>query len=150
MFSHEWSEHMHDNLTSPNRFLLIGYLEDALAPELMTAIESRLRDDAQWREALNQVTRDVDSDEHSVAAIWRRHRLTCPKREELGAYVNNLLVPDAEDYIRFHLNVIECPWCASNVEDLRAEMAEKCDATIKSQRRQRFFQSSVGSLPKKG
>lgn len=132
----------------PNRIQLIGYLSEALPHEEMVRIEERLRTDAKWRGALVELREELDLGEHSVATIWRRHRLTCPSRERLGALLAGGLVPDEEDYLRFHLDVIKCRWCAANLADLQtaADHHHPGDAEP-SVRRKRLFQSSVGHLP---
>lgn len=130
----------------PNRYTLIGYLEEALPPEEMSRIEELLRTSDEWRDALIEVRDDVDLGEHSVATIWRRQRLTCPGRETLGAWSIGALVPDEADYVDFHLKVIGCRWCQANLADVEASQQNAADEP--KQRRRRFFESSVGLLPK--
>ena len=133
---------------SPNRFKLIGYLEEALAPHEMAQVEERLRNSSHWRAALREIRSEVDSGEHSVATIWRRHRLTCPTRERLGAYLMGGLVPAEEDYVRFHLEVIQCRWCQANVSDLQSSVqADDLSEPETVKRRRRFFASSIRYLP---
>lgn len=131
----------------PNRSELVGYLEEALAAEDMARIEDHLRTSAAWRAALAEIRDEVDTGDHSVATIWRRHRLTCPSREQLWAYSEGGLLPDQEDYIGFHLKIIKCRWCSANLADVRVTKAlvPPEDQT----RRRRFFQTSVGTLPTK-
>lgn len=133
---------------SPNRFELIGYLDEALPPEDMTRIEEQLRVSEAWRNALVELLGELDSGEHSIATIWRRHRLTCPSRERLGAYLVQGLLPDEEDYVRFHLDVMRCRWCNANLSDLKLEQsrAERADHEG-TQRRRRVYESSIGRLP---
>jgi hypothetical protein len=133
----------------PNRIQLIGYLEEALSPTEMVRIEENLRQWPQWREALAELLEELGSGDHSVATIWRRHRLTCPTRDRLGAYLAGGLVPAEADYIRFHLDVIECRWCLANVSDVTVQQQSIDDrpAESTSPRRRRFFESSIGYLP---
>lgn len=131
----------------PNRYALIGYLEEALPAEEMARIEELLRQSEEWREALLEVRDDVDLGEHSVATIWRRQRLTCPARETLGAWSIGALVPDEADYVEFHLKVIGCRWCQANLSDVESSQQNAADEP--KRRRLRFFESSVGMLPKK-
>jgi hypothetical protein len=105
-----------------------------------------LRQSPAWRKALEEVQGDVDHGEHSVAQIWRRHRLTCAPRERLGAYLADALPPDEADYIKFHLETVTCRWCAANLADLEETRAA---AAPTNERRRRFFKTSVGHLPKK-
>lgn len=132
----------------PNRYALIGYLEEALPSEEMARIEELLRQSEAWREALLEIREDIDSGEHSVATIWRRQRLTCPSRESLGAWTIQALVPEEADYVEFHLRVIGCRWCQANLADVESSQAMESDEP--KARRRRFFESSIGLLPKKG
>lgn len=133
-------------MEQPNRFELIGYLEEALCVEEMTRIEERLRMSQAWRDALLELLGEVDSQDHSVATIWRRHRLTCPSREQLGAYVIGGLPIDVQDYIRFHLETVKCRWCHANLCDVQAQEESAESDGERSQRRRRIFASSVGCL----
>lgn len=134
--------------SEPNHFLLIGYLEEALPGDQMAKVEDMLRQSAEWRTALETVQGDVDHGEHSVAQIWRRHRLSCLTRESLGAYLADALPPDEADYVKFHLEMVKCRWCQANIQDLE-ESAPKSTDKPAAARRRRFFQTSVGHLPKK-
>jgi len=77
----------------------------------------------------------------TVARAWRQHRLTCLKRSTLGAYVLDVLEDPWRGYVQFHLDVIGCPMCVANLEDLEAEQEDAGSAEAS-----RFFQSSVGFL----
>jgi hypothetical protein len=85
-----------------------------------------------------------DRGEHSLGAIWRRQRLSCPSREELGSYVLQALDRDLQDYIAFHLKVVGCPFCHANLTDLQTLQQEP--APKAQERRRRFFESSAGYL----
>jgi hypothetical protein len=132
----------------PNRFVLIGYLEEALPGDQMARVEEMIRQSPEWRQALEEMQGDIDHGEHSVAQIWRRHRLSCLTRESLGAYLSDALPPDEADYVKFHLETVKCRWCQANVQDLE-ESAPERDHGKPNARRRRFFQTSVGHLPKK-
>jgi len=56
-----------------------------------------------------------------------------------------VLPADAADYVKFHVESIECRYCAASLEDLRAQQSA-ADVGQTQQRRQRYFQSSVGHL----
>jgi hypothetical protein len=124
---------------------LEAYLDEALPIERMTAIEEALRKDAALEQRLATTNGRRDAGLHSVGEIWRRHRLSCPSREQLGSFLLGVLPADAADYVQFHLQSIECRYCAASLEDLRAQQSA-ADAGQIQQRRQRYFQSSAGYL----
>jgi hypothetical protein len=85
-----------------------------------------------------------DRGEHSIGAIWRRKRLTCPTREQLGSYLLGVVEPDYQDYLDFHLYTIGCAYCLANLTDLRGQQEAAPQA---QERRRRYFESSAGLLP---
>lgn len=124
---------------------LEAFLDEALPAERMAAIEESLRasDELQLRVAAINGRRDAGL--HSLGEIWRRHRLSCPSREQLGSYLLGVLADDAAEYLRFHLEKAGCRYCAANLADLRDQQMA-ADAKAVQRRRQRYFQSSVGHL----
>lgn len=128
---------------------LRGFLDEVLPPDQMAEIELRLRDDSELHTRLATIRGQVDAGMHSIGAIWRRHRLSCPNREQLGQYLLGVMDPEAEDYIRFHLERIGCRFCAANVTDLERERAESTkieNAAKRQTRRRRYFETSAGYL----
>jgi hypothetical protein len=93
-----------------------------------------------------QVRDELDRGEHSLGAIWRREHLSCLGREQLGSYLLGAVEPDWEDYIRFHLQIIGCPHCQANLDDLSKKQAEATEPVKK--RRQRILKSTAGVLQK--
>lgn len=124
--------------------ILDAYLDDALDEKQTAEVEQALRGCAELRQQLRGLLQQRDRGEHSVGAIWRRQRLTCPDREELGAYLLGVLETGPQDYIAFHLETIGCAYCRANLEDLERQARET--QVPAKQRRQRFFESSVGLL----
>jgi hypothetical protein len=127
---------------------LEAYLDEALPVEEMTRIEDALRRDRVLLAELSAINARRDGGAHTLGEIWRRHRLSCPTREQLGSYLLNVLPPDLHTYLTFHLNVVGCRRCQANVADLRQRQAEAA-ATVEIRRR-RYFQSSAGLLPNPG
>ena len=123
---------------------LEAYLDEALPVDDMTQIEQLLRTDKELARRLTEIIRRRDLGVHSIGDIWRRHRLTCPSREQLGALLMGALKPEDEDYIRFHLETVGCRACRANFDDLKARQAET-EETVHVRRR-RYFQSSAGYL----
>jgi hypothetical protein len=127
-----------------SREQLHAYLDDALSDAETAKVEQALRDSEPLRRALRQAMQERDRGEHSLGAVWRRERLTCPTREQLGSYLLQVLDEGQQDYIEFHLQVIGCPFCVANLADLQALQQEP--APQARARRRRFFQSSAGYL----
>jgi hypothetical protein len=126
---------------------LQAYLDESLAPEHMAAIEQRLRSDPDLIKRLAELTGQRDAGVHSLGEIWRRHRLSCPSRQQLGSYLLGALMPEERDYIEFHIRVVGCRYCQSNLTDLMNAQKEAVPQV--TQRRQKYFQSSVGILKNK-
>ncbi|MBA3484822.1 MAG: hypothetical protein H0T51_23735 [Pirellulales bacterium] len=124
---------------------LDGFLDEALPAERMAAIEAALRDDEPLKKRLAAAVGRRDAGVHSLSAVWRRHRLSCPTREQLGSHLLGVLDAGAEDYLKFHLEVVACRFCQASLQDLRDQHAA-ADAAVTEQRRKRYFQSSAGYL----
>jgi hypothetical protein len=126
---------------------LEAYLDESLAVERMAAVEDALRHDDALAQRLAAIIGRRDAGVHSLGEIWRRRRLSCPAREQLGSYLLGVLADDAADYVRFHLETVACRYCAANVEDLRSQQSA-ADADQSQRRRHRYFHSSAGYLRK--
>jgi hypothetical protein len=123
---------------------LDGYLDDALSDSETAQVEQALRQSDVLRRQLHGIMQERDRGEHSIGAIWRRRRLSCPTREQLGSYLLQVLDADQHDYIDFHLHTIACAFCLANLADLQALREEPAPKV--RERRQRFFESSAGLL----
>jgi hypothetical protein len=126
---------------------LEAFLDEALPTERMAAIEEALRHSEDLQKQLASVNGRRDAGVHSLGEIWRRHRLSCPTREQLGSYLLGVLPRGLQDYVKFHVETIECRYCSASVEDLKLQQSEAGNET--RQRRHKYFQSSVGHLRKK-
>ena len=125
--------------------ILQAFLDDLLSESQMIEIERRLRSEPALTDHLNAMIAGRDQGVHSIGEIWRRHRMSCPSRDELGSYLLGALIDDQVSYIECHIQQVGCRFCQSNLDDLRRlQTAEPKDT---EQRRQKFFQSSVGRLP---
>ncbi len=122
---------------------LEAFLDESLPVERMTAIEVALRANEELQKRLAAINGRRDAGVHSLGEIWRRHRLWCPPREQLGSFLVGVLSKDASDYVKFHLETIACRYCEASLEDLRGQQSA-ADAGASQQRRRRYFQSSVG------
>lgn len=130
-------------MASFNRATLESYLDDALGEKETAEIEQALRTSEPLRQQLRALMQERDRGEHSISAIWRRERLSCPSRDQLGSYLLQAVDPDLRDYIDFHLRVISCAFCQANLADLQARQEEEPHSQA---RRRRFFESSAGLL----
>jgi hypothetical protein len=128
---------------------LEAYLDEALTPELTAEIETVLREGdsltEQLTERLAALTGQRDAGVHSLGGVWRRHRLSCPSREQLGSLLLGVLKPAHFDYVQFHLKAIGCRACKASLSDLEEQYAAANKKEISS-RRQKYFQSSAGYL----
>jgi hypothetical protein len=123
--------------------VLRDYLADALNAEDSARVEKALRDSAELRAKLEDVRNDrQDSQLHTLGAIWLRGRLTCPGRQQLGSFLLDALDPDLAGYIQFHIEVVECPFCHANLEDLKAQSQASAAAKASKSRQHRILQSS--------
>jgi hypothetical protein len=123
---------------------LHAYLDDALSDSDLAMIEQALRESEPLRQRLRQAMQDRDRGDHSLGAVWRRERLTCPSREQLGSYLLQVLDDAALEYIEFHLTTIGCPFCVANWQDLQTLQQEP--APQARDRRRRYFESSASFL----
>ena len=124
-----------------SREQLHAYLDDALSDAETAKVEQALRDSEALRRSLRQAMQERDRGEHSLGAVWRRERLTCPTREQLGSYLLQTLDDAEQDYVDFHLRTIGCPFCVANLADLEHRRQEVAPET--RQRRRRFYETSL-------
>lgn len=122
---------------------LASYLDDALSESETAQVEQALRRSEPLRRQLKAMVQERDRGEHSLGAIWRRHRLSCPGRDQLRAYLLKALDAEIRDYIDFHLKTIGCSFCLANLADLQGH---KEPAKQKKKRRRRLFESSASYL----
>jgi len=124
---------------------LEAYLDEALPSEQMVQIEKALRDDPAIVDRLTALVGKQDAGVHSIGATWRRHRLSCLSREQLGSYLLEVLDAEQNEYVRFHLETIGCRLCNASLEDLSQQHTAAHAAATES-RRSKYFQSSAGYL----
>ncbi|MDE0865437.1 MAG: hypothetical protein OSA98_16750 [Rubripirellula sp.] len=122
-----------------------AFLDEALPPTRCSQLEHELRSNLTLRQRLIEVRGRESAGLHTLGAIWRRNRLSCPDRSELGQFVLGTLETEQSVYIRFHIDTIGCRYCQANLADI-----EPADKTTdqSNQRRSRYFQTSAGYLKK--
>ena len=123
---------------------LEAYLDEALPGDQMARIEAAVRTSAELARRLAGIHARRDGGAHSLGDIWRRHRLTCPTRNELGSFLLGVLPQEHAAYIVFHLEQAGCRYCQANHDDLKRQQAEAAEAG--HQRRRKYFESSAGYL----
>ena len=74
------------------------YLTEGLPPEGMARVEKALRDSSELRARLEDVRQNRgDPGLHTLGAIWRRGRLTCPSRQQWGSFLLDALGVISQD-----------------------------------------------------
>jgi hypothetical protein len=120
------------------------FLDEALPAEEMSLIEQQLRNDKSMQLRMKEIIGQREAGLHSLGEIWRRSRLSCPPREQLGGFLLRALPESQIQYIQFHVETIGCRVCKANLEDLKRQRTE--DRQIRTTRQSRYFQSSVGYI----
>ena len=123
---------------------LEAYLDEALPAGQMSEMEEALRGSDKLRQQLSQIHGRRDAGVHSLGGIWRRHRLSCPPRDQLGSFLLGALSKELAVYIRFHVEEIGCRFCQANLTDLE-RLQHEASETVEH-RRQKYFHSSAGYL----
>ncbi|MEQ8854542.1 MULTISPECIES: hypothetical protein [Gimesia] len=121
---------------------LLSYLDESLSTDLMSQIEAALRQSDRLRVRLAELARQRDEGVHSVGEIWRRNRLSCPTRSQLGGYLLETLPAEFQSFVEFHLQQTGCRYCNANLEDLKAGLSNL--SADSQRRREKYFQSSAG------
>ena len=130
--------------SEPTDAQLLAFLEEQLPAIEAAALESRLRNDGALLQRLASLRAQEDQGLHSLGSIWRRFNLSCPSREELGQWLLEVMDAEAAEYLEFHIRRLGCRICQANLADLQRQAASATQED--TQRRRRFFQTSVGRL----
>ncbi len=127
---------------------LAAYLDEDLPQERMASVEQALRENSTLCERLAKIVGQRDAGVHTVGAMWRRQRLSCPSREQLGSFLLDVLDAGHATYVRFHLRTVGCRVCNASLADLRSQHTAHDEVEIET-RRKKYFQSSAGYLSSK-
>ncbi len=122
---------------------LEAYLDEDLSVEAMAAIEASLRRDPTLHRRLAGILQRRETGVHSLAEVWRRHRLSCPDRETLGSFLLGVLDPAQQLHVQHHVRTLACRACQANLADLQSQGG---DAQASAARQRRYFQSTAGRL----
>ena len=93
-----------------------------------------------------EAAEETDDDarcEAMLTRIWETLRLSCPKRNTVGAYHLGTLDDAWHDYVGFHLHKLGCQFCLANLEDLKKQDDR---AAASAALRDRILESTVGFL----
>ncbi|MGB7328275.1 MAG: hypothetical protein WBD31_25590 [Rubripirellula sp.] len=122
---------------------LAAFLDEALPANRSSLLEQDLRNNTELRNRLIEVRGREAAGLHTIGGIWRRSRLSCPTRDEMGQHLLGALEAEHSDYIRFHIETVGCRYCAANLADLQAAAAPDDQP---AGRRKRYFETSAGYL----
>jgi len=125
---------------------LEAYLDEALPPDEMAAVEDHLRNNPDMGQRLAAIHGRRDAGVHTLGEIWRRHRLTCPSREQLTLFLDKKLTKEETQYVQFHLEEIHCRLCVASYDDIRISREDDTDDSIS--RHQRILDRSSHYLRK--
>ena len=123
---------------------LEAYLDEALTPEEMAQVEAAVRGNRELTKRLAAINGRRDAGLHTLGEIWRRHRISCPTREQLGSYLLGALNKESRDYLEFHLKTVGCRFCLASVEDLERRHRETRESA--ATRHRKYIDSSAGYL----
>lgn len=122
---------------------LLAYLDEMLPIDRATEVEGELRASSSLRQQAALLSRRRDAGGHSIGEIWRRRRLSCLSRSQLGTYLLGTADDGLADYVEFHLRTVGCRVCEANLQDLRESSRSSGESR---HRRRKFFESSAGKL----
>lgn len=83
----------------------------------------------------------------TVSTVWRDERVSCPHPDILRAFEAGSLEQGAMEFIEFHLQECQCPYCSAVLEDLRLSDAEASRQQLAGLR-DRLFRSTAAALRK--
>jgi RNA polymerase sigma factor (sigma-70 family) len=76
----------------------------------------------------------------SLRRTWENQRPSCPKRSTLGKYTLEILPPEWNDFVQFHVESLGCDYCRANLAELSLNQETAASKDISSQ----LFQSTIG------
>jgi len=79
-----------------------------------------------------------------LTEIWQEQRLSCPKRNTIGAYLLDTLDEAWKDFVAFHLDKLGCEFCRANLEDLKQKSTQDDTGSLYK----RIMDSTIGFLSK--
>lgn len=120
---------------------LHAYLDETLVASRAALLETHLRQSPELRQRFAALLEVIDQGGFTIGEVWRRGRIGCFTRQQLGAYCLGTLSRPLREQIDFHVQVVGCRFCAANLDDLK--QSPTAPAAEVEQRRRRFYESSV-------
>ena len=84
----------------------------------------------------------------TVAAVWRSERISCPHPHVLQSWLQGGLAGGAAEFVAFHLQDSQCPYCNAVVEDLRARDDDAREPAL-ADMKDRLLRSTFAELQKR-
>jgi len=81
----------------------------------------------------------------TVATVWREERVSCPHPDILQGFASGALEGGAMEFLTFHLEESQCPYCNSVLEDLRSRQQDAEESRM-SGIKDRLMRSTVTAL----
>ena len=95
---------------------------------------------------MNPASDDLDNAiAFTVATVWREERISCPHPHVLQSWLQGGLPAGAADFIQFHLQDSQCPYCNAVVQDLRVR-DDQAKAPALEDLRDRLLRSTTAAL----
>jgi hypothetical protein len=84
-----------------------------------------------------------------VGRVWREERVSCPHVDILRAYQAQSLPAGAMEFIAFHLETSQCPYCNAALQDLQAS-EQAAAREVFTDLRDRLLRSTKTALRRAG
>lgn len=88
---------------------------------------------------------DADQLAFTVASVWREERVSCPHPDILKAYTAGALDAGAREFLAFHLEESQCPYCNAVIADFEAGERDADRGELEGLR-ERLLRSTVAAL----
>jgi hypothetical protein len=90
--------------------------------------------------------RDVDEALiFTVSTVWREERVSCPHEDILRAYGTGALEAGAMEFVSFHLQESQCPYCSAVLSDQQISDGEAAQTGLEDLR-DRLLRSTAAAI----
>jgi hypothetical protein len=94
---------------------LAAFVESQEAPAVLRHHVERC--DA-CQDALKTLEEEVLSLQIPLSEIWFREHISCPHTDVLVDYRHGKLTGDLQEYVKFHVEDLECAWCQGRLGEV--------------------------------